>query len=194
VRLASGAHTIGYWQNKNGQGIIKAGATASGACKSATWVRQYKPFQDLGSKSTCTQVATYVTDVIRAASSSGSALNPMLKAQMLATALSVYFSDPSLGGNKIGAPLPIGAVTVDLKSVCIVVDAPSGTGTCSGLYQDASAAFGGAASRSVSQLLSHAGGQSNVGGSSWYGNVKATQQLAKNVFDAINNNLVFGPL
>src|SRR5437899_2906246 len=33
----------------------------------------------------------------------------MLKAQMLATALDVYFSDPALGANKIDVPAPIGA-------------------------------------------------------------------------------------
>ena len=46
-------------------------------------------------------MATYVTNVIKAANASGAAMNAMLKAQMLATALDVYFSDPALGGNKI---------------------------------------------------------------------------------------------
>jgi hypothetical protein len=32
-----------------------------------------------------------------------------------------------------------------------------------------------------------------VGGSSWYDNVKATQELAKDAFDAINNEKVFAP-
>jgi hypothetical protein len=27
----------------------------------------------------------------------------------------------------------------------------------------------------------------------WYGNVKATQELAKNTFDAINNEVAFSP-
>ena len=56
-----------------------------------------------------------------------------------------------------------------------------------------SAAFGGATSMSVSGLLSFASGQSNSGGTTWYGNVKATQELAKDTFDAINNEKAFSP-
>ncbi len=55
-----------------------------------------------------------------------------------------------------------------------------------GTYSDASSAFG-AQSLTVSQMLAVAASQSNVGGSVWYANVKAVQQLAKNAFDAINN-------
>ena len=39
----------------------------------------------------------------------------------------------------------------------------------------------------VSEILSYAASQSNSGGSNWYAQVKATQELAKNTFDAINN-------
>jgi len=42
----------------------------------------------------------------------------MLKAQMLATALDVYFSDLALGGNKMGAVAPIGGVAIDLTKIC----------------------------------------------------------------------------
>ena len=35
----------------------------------------------------------------------------------------------------------------------------------------------------------YAAGQSNVGGTTWYGQVKATQEMAKNAFDAINNQV-----
>ena len=34
----------------------------------------------------------------------------------------------------------------------------------------------------VLQILAYAAGKSNAGGSVWYGNVKPTQELAKNVF------------
>jgi hypothetical protein len=114
----------------------------------------------------------------------------MLKAQMLATALDVYFSDPAKGGNKIGAPAPIGAVTIDLTQVCAMIDGSSGS-SCSGSYENASSAFGGASSLTVSQMLTYAASQSNVGGGTWYGNVKATQVLAKDAFDAINNQVAF---
>ena len=43
----------------------------------------------------------------------------------------------------------------------------------------------------VSQMLTYAAGQSTVGGTVWYGNVKARQGLAKDAFDGINNQIVF---
>jgi hypothetical protein len=180
----TGALTIGFWQNKNGQGIISGGATVAGVCKSGTWLRQYAPFQGLGATATCAQVAAYVTTIIKSASCGGSTCNAMLKAQMLATALNVYFSDPALGGNAINAGTPIGGVTIVLTMVC--TDIP----TCS-TFVDVSSAFGGAASLTVSQMLAFAASMSNVGGSIWYGNVKATQVLAKDAFDAINNQVAF---
>ncbi|MDX6642443.1 MAG: hypothetical protein QOD76_405, partial [Solirubrobacteraceae bacterium] len=96
--VKTGALTMGFWQNKNGQGIITGGASTSGVCKSGTWLRQYAPFQDLGATASCASVATYVTNVIKAATctSQTKTCNAMLKAQMLATALDVYFSDPAL--------------------------------------------------------------------------------------------------
>jgi hypothetical protein len=180
-----GARTMGFWQNKNGQGIISGQAT-TGVCPSATWLRQYAPLQDLSATATCANVATYVYNVIKAADCGGSTCNAMLKAQMLATALDVYFSDPALGGNKLNAPSPIGGVTIDLTAIC--TDIP----TCSN-HVDVSSAFGGATSLTVSQMLAYAASQSNVGGSTWYGNVKAAQVLAKDAFDAINNQVAFSP-
>src|SRR5260370_27890712 len=86
-------------------------------------------------------VEAYVYNLIKLANASGSSMNAMLKAQMLATSLDVYFSDASLGGNKIGAPAPIGEVTIDLTKVCIMIDRSSGTGTCSGSTHNTSGAF-----------------------------------------------------
>ncbi len=116
-------------------------------------------------------------------------MNAMLKAQMLATSLDVYFSDPALGGNQIHAATPIGALKIDLTKVCKMIDSSGGTATCNGTYRDASSAFGGATNLTVSQILSYAASQSNIGGSTWYGQVKATQELAKDIFDAINNQV-----
>lgn len=180
--VKTGALTMGFWQNKNGQGIIK-GEALTGVCPSATWLRQFAPFQDLNATATCTQVATYTTNVIKAADASGASMNPMLKAQMLATALDVYFSDPTLGGNMIKASKPIGGVKIDLIKVCKDM-------TCA-TYESVSSAFGGATKMTVMQMLTYAASQSNVGGSLWYGNIKAVQELAKDAFDAINNQKVF---
>jgi hypothetical protein len=189
----TGALTMGFWQNKNGQGIITGGAyTPTGSpsvkvCNSGTWLRQFKPFQDLSATATCAQVGTYVTTVIKAANASGAAMNAMLKGQMLATSLDVYFSSTALGGNKIGAPAPIGGQWIDLTKVC------KNIATCT-VYENTSAAFGGASSLTVGQLLSYAASQATtVGGTSWYGQVKATQELAKDTFDAINNQKAFAP-
>ena len=186
---AAGGLTMGFWQNKNGQAIITGGASVSNVCKSGTWLRQFAPFQDLSATATCAQVGTYVTNIIKAANASGASMNAMLKAQMLATALDVYFSDPALGTNKIGAPLPLGGVKIDLTNICKMIDGSGGAATCSGTYENTSAAFGGATSKTVLELLTYAAGQSNVGGTTWYGQVKATQGLAKDTFDAINNGV-----
>jgi hypothetical protein len=178
----TGALTMGFWQNKNGQDIITKGAPTSGVCNSGTWLTQYPPFQGLSATATCAQVGTYVSNVVKAANASGASMNAMLKAQMLATALDVYFSDPTLGGNKINAPAPIGGVKIDLTKVCTDL-------TCTA-YEDSSSVFGGSP-KTVSQMLTYAAGQSNAGGATWYGNVKSTQELAKDAFDAVNNQKAF---
>jgi hypothetical protein len=123
-----------------------------------------------------------VDNIIDAANASGSSMNTMLKAQMLATALSVYFSDPALGTNAIGAPAPVGGRSIDLTKICQDL-------TCAA-YQNSSSVFGGTP-RTVLQMLTYAASQSTSGGSTWYANNKITQELAKDAFDAINNNKVF---
>lgn len=160
--VQTGALTMGYWQNKNGQAQI-TGAPNQAALKA--YLQGHAPFKDLTTQS----VAVYVTNVIKAANASGASMNAMLKAQMLSTALDVYFKGS------------IGGTTIDLTKVY------TGSG-----YVDASSAFGGAASMDVNHVLGYAAGQSNAGGTSWYGQNKATQELAKDVFDAINNQWAFG--
>ena len=69
-----------------------------------SFLKSYAPFSDASAP-----LKTYVTKIINAAGASGAAMNPMLKAQMLATALDVFFSNPALGGNKLDAPAPSAA-------------------------------------------------------------------------------------
>lgn len=157
----TGALTMGYWQNKNGQLQI----TSANQSALKTYLTGFAPFQDMGTQA----VSTYVTNVIKAANASGASMNAMLKAQMLSTALDVYFN-PALG-----------SFSMDLTKVY----------TSSGNYVNSSPAFGGAASMQVSDMLTYAAGQSNVGGTSWYGQNKTTQELAKDAFDAINNQWAF---
>lgn len=59
-------------------------------------------------------------------------------------------------------------------------------------YENSSSVFGGSP-KTVSEVLAYAASQSNSVGSTWYGNVKATQELAKGAFDAINNEVIFAP-
>jgi hypothetical protein len=190
---ATGAQTMGSWRSTSGQGIISGGASTSGRCNSGTLLRQYAPFQDLSATASCSQVASYVSNLIKTAEGSGASLNAILKAQMLATALDVYFSNPALGGNKIGAPGPIGSVGIDLTKICKMTDSSAGTGTCSGTFVNAGVAFGGATNLTISQMLTFAASKSNAGGSTWYANVASTERLAEYAFDAINNLLAFSP-
>jgi hypothetical protein len=179
----TGALTMGYWQNKNGQATITNGASTAGVCNSGTWLRQFAPFTDLSSTASCSAVAAYDVRVFKAATCSGpssSPCNAMLKAQMLATALDVFFSTTGLG-----------SVNIDLTNICKMIDGSGGTATCSGTYEDASPAFDGYASRTVLQMLTIAASHSSSGGTTWYGNVKAMQVLAKDAFDAVNNQVAF---
>ena len=179
-----GGHTIGFWQNNNGQAMITTGSSVGGVCASATWLRQFTMFQDLSATATCAQTAAYVYNLVRVATCAGSTCNSMLKAQSLATALGVYFSDPALGGNRTNSPLPLGAQRVDLTRIC--------EGICGPGVPTASSAFGNAPSLTVLQMLQYASTRSNVGGTAWYAQVKSLQVLAKDAFDAVNNNQAFG--
>lgn len=184
----TGALTMGYWQNKNGQGIISgANQTTLG-----NYLRMYHPFSDAPSSG----LAAYVSNIIKAATctSTTKTCNSMLRAQMLATALDVFFSDASLGGNKIGAPAPIGGVKIDLTKICQMIDG-SGTSSCSGSYENVSSAYGGATSLTVSAMLLYQNTSDPLmdAGAAWYSQNKAIQVLAKDSFDAINNQVVFAP-
>ena len=186
--LATGARTIGFWQNKNGQSVILAGPSTG--TPEGVQLRHlpaaFKPFQDLSATATCKEVATYAMKVIKEANASGASMNKMLKAQMLATALDVYFTGPGNAGQSFLPHSNLGSTVIDLTKIC------SSVGSCPASFTDVSSAFGGATSLTVSQMLAYAATQSNVGGSVWYGQVKATQEKAKNAFDAINNEVAFG--
>ena len=195
------ARTMAFWSGITGQNIIKGGGSNGTVCKSGTWLRQYRPFANMSATATCAQVATYVANVVTAANALGASENAKLKAQMLATALNVYFSDPSLGGNYIGAPGRLGPYLIRLWYICdnttlspgcggfenttAAFGAPSPTGTCNIWGQCMPSR------RTVLQMLSYASSSSNIGGSVWYGQVSATQELAKDAFDAINHQVAY---
>ena len=111
----------------------------------------------------------------------------MLKAQMLATALDVYFSDPLLGGNMLNAPGPIGVVLIDLTKIC--TDIP----TCKH-FEDDSAQFGGSPKTVMQMLLyQNVSDPAPDAGAVWYGQVKTSQVKAKDAFDAVNNQVALSP-
>jgi hypothetical protein len=162
----------GSWKNKNGQAIIKSAS----ATDLRNFLIGFNPFKDLNPTANSNDIAAYVASVLDAASAGGNSMNLRLKAEMLITALNVYFSDPALGGNKIGSPVPIGGVHINLTP------------------EVSAAAFGGANCPTVLDMLSYAASQAapasgaNPGASPWYGDLKPTQEAAKNAFETINEN------
>jgi hypothetical protein len=183
----TGGLTMGFWQNKNGQNIIGRANQPD----LTTFLTTYNPFKDQPASGKSWK--EYTTAVIKAANASGASMNAMLKAQMLATALDVYFSSPA-SGNPIKAPASLGGVNVDLTTVC------KNIATCT-VFENTSAAFGGASSLTVAELLAYSNADgsaagngnpvSSTGGLDWYVQNKPRQELAKDTFDAINNAVAF---
>jgi hypothetical protein len=109
----------------------------------------------------------------------------------------VYFGGGP-GGNRIGVPSAIvlaggiGNVVIDLTNICHMIDG-SGSATCSGTFENVKSAFGGASSMSVMNMLLYQNNSDPLAdaGAVWYANLKATQVLAKDAFDAINNQVAF---
>ena len=126
---------------------------------------------------------------------------------MLATALDVYFSDPSLGGDKIAAynggnTTSLGPVAIDLSHICNMTDGSTGS-TCTGVYEDARPEFGIVSSclgTTVSQMLGYANANfpsspngdpvaTATSGATWYKQIKSRQVIGKDGFDNINNQI-----
>jgi hypothetical protein len=204
--IGTGALTMGFWKNTNGQGIIKTYCGGTSGTSLMTYLNGFNPFKD-DTAATCSGQASYVSGVITKASctSSTNTCNAMLRAQMLATALDVYFSTPSLGGNRIGAynglgtkTPALGGVAVDLSHICNMIDGTSGS-NCTGTHEDSRPEFGILApclGTTVGQMLSYSNFPSGVNGNpvatattgaSWYLQNKTKQVLAKDGFDNFNN-------
>jgi len=180
----TGAVGLGYWQNKNGQAqVAKAGVEADGStCRLHPFLSGFAPFQDLSSSKSCRDLATWVAAVIRATNGRDSTLTGALKAQMLATALNMFFGGTALG-----------ELDVDLRAICNQSACVSPTDPLPNGFTDAKPAFGGADHMKVRDLLAYAASQYLPGaeGASWYGNVKAIQALARDTFAAINGEKAF---
>jgi hypothetical protein len=203
----NGALTMGFWKNPNGQKVITSFCAGTGGTSLTAFLSGFNPYKD-DTATTCSKEAAYVANIISGANcSSGGTCNLMLRAQMLATALDVYFSTPNLGGNRIGAynglgvnTPQLGGVDFDLSHICSMADGSTGS-TCTGVNEDARPEFGIAPpllGTSVLQMLQYANFPSLVNGnpvasspngSTWYIQIKGRQVIAKDVFDNINNQI-----
>jgi hypothetical protein len=212
----TGALTMGFWKNSNGQGIITKSCGGTSGTSLTAFLSQFNPFKD-DTATTCKAEATYVSNILSGAtcSSTGNTCNPMLRAQMLATALDVFFSTPSLGGNQIGAfnnlgnkTPALGGVAIDLSKICDGGDGGFGGscpedarrvfGICTGNNTPVAGCTAGVLGTTVLKMLLYSDFASSVNGSpvatpntgaTWYNQIKGLQVVAKDAFDAINNQI-----
>jgi hypothetical protein len=211
----TGALTIGFWKTTNGNGLISGYCAPASKTSLATYLSSLGagsgPFTGAAGKS-CSQLVTYVNGILKGATATN--MNIMLRAQMMGTALDVYFSDPNLGwtSTKSGTKKqpsvfftgssPLGSFVMDLTAICPMIDnTTAGTANCKfGLPSTdgfASGAFP-AASMSVQAILDYESTvPSPFNGSAtnpvWYGGNRTKQEIAKNTFDQINNQQAFAP-
>jgi hypothetical protein len=139
-------------------------------------------------------------------------MNAMLKAQMLATALDVYYSStgwvaPGSGKTKTsGNFLPhggIGTFSMDLTAICPMVDnTTTGTASCKNNTPSTDGVQSGAfpsSPHTVQWILNFAAtiGSSPwttgaySGSNIWYAGNRTLEEILKNTFDQINNNAAF---
>ena len=180
---ATGARGTGFWRNKNGQAIIRNRCGGEASTSLSDFLTRFRPFSDLPTTS-CSAEAAYVAAVLDAATAAGGPLRAKLKAQALATALNVYFSDSGFGGNALGAPAPIGAALVDVARIARSSGWTPGT---------LASAFGAAPGLRVYALVAAAARHATAGGLTWYLDVRAVQAIAKDVFEAINEGRAYAP-
>lgn len=204
----TGALTIGFWKTTNGQGLITT------YCQNPALANYLKglgggsgPFSNVPTTS-CKDLASYVSSILTGANAKN--MNTMLKAQMLATALDVWFSGPgwtSTTLNKVKPPSNflshnnLGTFKMDTTAICPMVDNLStGSATCKNNTPSTNAVAAGAVPSSpmaMQAILDYAatapspfnGSTSN---SIWYGGNTTKEEILKNIFDQFNNQDAFG--
>jgi hypothetical protein len=206
--LKTSALTIGFWKTTNGQALIGTYCAPLGKQSLASYLSSLSPFADAAGKG-CSQLQTYVTSILKGATATN--MNVMLRAQMLGTALDVYFSDPTMGyttTSKSGKKPPstflthgaLGGVNIDTTAICPMSDnSTTGTAACKNNTPStngfASGAFP-AACMTVQGILTYESGNPPFNGSTaspvWYGGSRTLQEIAKNTYDQINNQDAFG--
>jgi hypothetical protein len=203
----TGALTIGFWKTTNGQNLVKTYCANTLDDYLAGLGGGSGPFSDALGKN-CSQLATYVFNVLSGASATD--MNKMLKAQMLGTALDVWFSGPGWTSTKIGGTKPpsnflsnnsLGTFNMDTKAVCPMVDNTTlGTATCLNNTPSTNAVASGAvptSPMSMQAILDFAATtpspfNGNTVSSVWYGGDRTKEEILKNIFDQFNNQMAFG--
>jgi hypothetical protein len=186
----TGARNLPYWKNSMGQGLITNAGSTGGVCNVTSWLRGYAPFSDLSGTASCANVATYTKNVAKAATVAGASDAAKLRGQLIASALDVYYSDKTLGGNLLLTKKPVGGFSMDVATVCHMNLLSSGGASCSGTYVDASGVMG-AGSATVTQLLATTSGAYDVGTGAFFGGDSTGQGAARDVFAALNNKAAF---
>ena len=204
----TGALTIGFWKGPNGQGLI---TTYCGSPALANYLKSLGggsgPFSNAPTTS-CKDLAGYVSSILTAASATD--MNKMLKAQMLGSALDVWFSGAgwtSTTLNKIKPPSgflshnSLGTFKMDTTAVCPMVDnTTTGTATCQGNKPSTDAVASGAVPSSpmtMQAILDFAATvpapfNGSTSSSVWYAGNRTKQEILKNIFDQFNNQMAFG--
>jgi hypothetical protein len=206
----TGALTMGFWKNSNGQTLIKYYCnlhSPSLATYLSTLGGNFTgPFAGAAGQ-TCAGLMTYTSAIFKAASATN--MNYMLRAQMLATALDVYFSSTGYQTTSVSKSKPpsaflpnggIGSFNMDMTAICPMVDnTTAGTATCKlGLPSTDAYASGAvpAAAMTVDAILAFAASNPPYTTSGnpgiWYAGNRTKQEILKNIFDQINNQDAFG--
>ncbi|HZC70878.1 MAG TPA: hypothetical protein VE442_09305 [Jatrophihabitans sp.] len=204
----TGALTIGFWKNTNGQNLITT------YCQNPALANYLKglgggtgPFANAPTTS-CKDLASYVSGILSGASATD--MNKMLKAQMLGTALDVWFSGSGWTSTTISKVKPpsnflshnsLGGFKMDTTAVCPMVDnTTTGTATCKNNTPSTDAVASSAvpsSPMSMQAILDFAATtpapfNGSTASSVWYGGNRTLQEILKNVFDQFNNQYAFG--
>jgi hypothetical protein len=204
----TGALTIGFWKTTNGQNLITT------YCQNPALANYLKglgggagPFSNAPTTS-CKDLASYVSTILSGASATD--MNKMLKAQMLGTALDVWFSGAGWTSTTISKLKPpssflshnnLGTFKMDTTAVCPMVDnTTAGTATCKNNTPSTNAVASGAVPSSplsMQTILDYAATtpapfNGSTSSSVWYTGNRTLEETLKNIYDQFNNSDAFG--
>jgi hypothetical protein len=218
----TGARTIGFWKTTNGQNLVRYYCNKN-SYNLGTYLQNLGggsgPFSN--APTSCADLKTYVFNILNGASATN--MNVMLRAQMLGTALDVWFSGPGWTSNKNGAIKPpsqflshnnLGSFMMDTTAICPMVDNLStGSATCKNNTPSTNAVTAGAVPTSpmaMQAILNFAATidaatppwdvGAYAGANVWYLNTttnaqdRTKQEILKNIFDQFNNEDAFGSI